>query len=879
MIYLNLLVAFFFVQMEVNNFNVINHIGGQRNAVIDSLNIWARDMAYLDPEQAIDAAYLALEKSRLLGYDRGIAYASRNIAAIVHFQSNYLIGMDYLTNAVRIFEVLGDSTGIADTHISFGHVFNRMDTLELSLFYHQSAYDFYKNRGEKERLMVTMLNLGEVYLKAGQLEDAGQILHEGYQLCLEKNNQRFKSSFAMNLGLYYWLFEDKNMADRYFQESLSIANQYGDNVNKLTLAMLTLEYAKFKLELGHFAGAEELLLRSLDVSNRYNLDFVAEEAYHVLLGLYLKENSIQEAQSLLQTFKSFQDKLASRNAVLSRQFTFNFLENRDMQVNLAEIENRFAQANTELKKSNQVLLLLSLLFLLLIVMLVLGGKMLKKYNYKQGQLKRIFDFLSSGIFLLDADYRILEVNEFAIQIIGNPLKEKEDFYQLFNFKDKNGLWEKFKLGEVISLPYRSLQGQDYELSIQSKRVQILGEKFFLVFLYDDTLKVRFRNQKKELDELLQKIYDSAGIGLFEIEINKEGMLHIHQYSAFFNKVLQINPGDSIAANQLEKLISSFDGDKFVKLMRKNASEQDFLETDLEFTSFRQEKVWLKVIAKANRKPNGNLIVRGLGEDITSQKILTLDLENNLIKEKELNELKTQFIYTASHEFKNPLSAILSSSEILKLYVERGIAEAYKDKAKVHFEKIGNHVNRINKIMDDILLLEKYNEGKLEANYEHFCLKGFFRTLFDDICLMNKLENSVDFSVPEKGLEVCMDKNLLYYVMINLVSNALKYTPRDRPNPQVHIQLEDALLKITVQDFGLGIPKEDQQHLFKSFFRAKNVKNIKGTGLGLKIVSNFVDLMGGNIRFESEEGVGTTFVVEIPIKVESHGRNSVVLLEE
>lgn len=230
----------------------------------------------------------------------------------------------------------------------------------------------------------------------------------------------------------------------------------------------------------------------------------------------------------------------------------------------------------------------------------------------------------------------------------------------------------------------------------------------------------------------------------------------------------------------------------------------------------------------------------------------------LEKEKELNELKSRFITTASHEFRTPLGTILSSVSLIARYDETADA----DKRKKHIERIKSSVTNLTEILNDFLSLEKLEEGIIRCNPEPFNLQQLVNDVSDDMRNIAKLgqEISVNYSGDER---VFLDRQLLKNALINLSSNAIKYSPENKP---IFIQVErgNDELMISIADRGIGIPEEDQPNVFERFYRAKNSGNIQGTGLGLNIVKKYVELMEGTISFVSKFNEGTTFTITIPL---------------
>ncbi|HAG84394.1 MAG TPA: hybrid sensor histidine kinase/response regulator [Cyanobacteria bacterium UBA12227] len=231
----------------------------------------------------------------------------------------------------------------------------------------------------------------------------------------------------------------------------------------------------------------------------------------------------------------------------------------------------------------------------------------------------------------------------------------------------------------------------------------------------------------------------------------------------------------------------------------------------------------------------------------------------LEKEKELNDLKSKFIAIASHEFRNPLTTISSSINLLKHYC-RDCLDSKKSK---HFHQIETSVEQIKNLLDDVLLIGKADAGKLELHPVPLDLLQFCRDLVEELQLNAGATYHVAFTAQGQFTNIQIDPNLLRHILTNLISNAIKYSPK---GGIVNFGLsgEDKRVTFRIQDWGIGIPLEDQQQLFESFHRASNVGSIEGTGLGLSIVKRCVDVHQGQISVDSTIGVGTTFTVTLPL---------------
>lgn len=235
------------------------------------------------------------------------------------------------------------------------------------------------------------------------------------------------------------------------------------------------------------------------------------------------------------------------------------------------------------------------------------------------------------------------------------------------------------------------------------------------------------------------------------------------------------------------------------------------------------------------------------------------LKAALEKEKELNELKSRFVSMASHEFRTPLSTILSSADLVEAYTQ----EAQQEKRLRHTQRIKASVANLTSILNDFLSLSRLEEGKLSTNFSTFQAEEIWEEVAEGVQGMLKKEQQLRVDGLEKLPELYTDRRMLQNILYNLLSNAIKYSAAGQPI-DCRLQAEAGRLHIEIQDYGIGIPESEQQHLFTRFFRAHNVENIQGTGLGLNIVKGYVELMGGSIRFESKMGQGATFFVELPV---------------
>ena len=253
------------------------------------------------------------------------------------------------------------------------------------------------------------------------------------------------------------------------------------------------------------------------------------------------------------------------------------------------------------------------------------------------------------------------------------------------------------------------------------------------------------------------------------------------------------------------------------------------------------------------------------QNVTEVREAEKDIRAALEKEKQLNELKSKFVSIASHEFRTPLSTILSSVTLSEKYVVLGDHE----KRTKHVERIRSAVKNLTEILNDFLSLEKLEAGKVQFRPSTFDIVPFAEEMTEEMQTLAGNGQQIHYRHEGGKQEVFLDKQLLRNICMNLLNNAIKYS---QENKSIEFKTEvNSDIVITVKDYGLGIPKEDQQHLAERFFRAQNVTAIQGTGLGLNIVNRYVKLMNGKLNFTSEENVGSEFVVRFENTIDQEQR--------
>lgn len=231
-----------------------------------------------------------------------------------------------------------------------------------------------------------------------------------------------------------------------------------------------------------------------------------------------------------------------------------------------------------------------------------------------------------------------------------------------------------------------------------------------------------------------------------------------------------------------------------------------------------------------------------------------ELTKALSKEKELSDLKSRFVSMASHEFRTPLSTILSSASLVAKYTET----AQQENRDKHIHRIKSSVNNLTDLLNEFLSIGKIEDGKITSHYSLFNIKEMLGVVCNEMQNLVKTGQHIKYN-HIGGERVNLDPSLLRNIILNLLSNAIKFSPENGIIEITSITNQKEII-ITVKDCGIGISTEDQEHLFERFFRGNNAINIQGTGLGLHIVGKYIELMDGQISYSSELEKGSEFII-------------------
>jgi len=368
-------------------------------------------------------------------------------------------------------------------------------------------------------------------------------------------------------------------------------------------------------------------------------------------------------------------------------------------------------------------------------------------------------------------------------------------------------------------------------------------------------------------------YAAAGLIGKPVEVlipQKVKQMHVSLRSNFYH-----NPQNRTMGHGRDLYAMKKDGTEFpveVSLSHYSRDNQLFVIAFIIDITFRkqieanmvQQQKELEKMTRDMRKLNTELEAKVeerttiLNEALMKLEQSQQELSEALDKERELNEIKSRFVSMASHEFRTPLSTVLSSASLLGKYT---ITED-QEKRNKHINRIKESVKHLNDILEDFLSLGKLDEGKVIAHPGEFDLGELIYDTTEEMKGLLKKGQNIIYR-HEGEAPIWSDKNLLKNILINLLSNAGKFSEEGEAIEVTSIA-QTGIVRISIADKGIGIPTEDQEHLFSSFFRGKNAVNIQGTGLGLHIVKRYIDLLGGDVHLQSELNKGTIISFSIPI---------------
>lgn len=383
--------------------------------------------------------------------------------------------------------------------------------------------------------------------------------------------------------------------------------------------------------------------------------------------------------------------------------------------------------------------------------------------------------------------------------------------------------------------------------------------FILAVFNDITERIKAENDIKESEKKYRTVVESVKEVIFQTD--KEGKWTF--LNPAWKEVTGYTVKESLGKNFLDYVYPE-DREKNIKAFQPLINcETDSCRCTIRYSYKNGGFKWIEVYARLILADNNEVLgTSGTLNDITENKKAEEEIKLALDKEKELNELKSKFVSTVSHEFRTPLTSILASSELLQRYYHK-----WNDEKKLStLKRMEKSVEYMNELINGVLTINRADSGRMEFNPTPTNLVELSNDILEEIKIAALPSHKFEFVSDSNCKNVIVDEKILKTIIINLLSNSVKYSPNGG-NIYLSIKNQYGIIEIKVSDEGLGISDEDQKKLFQPFFRGGNIENIPGTGLGLSILQRSVQLHKGRISFGSEIGRGTSFVITIPEIIE------------
>ena len=501
-----------------------------------------------------------------------------------------------------------------------------------------------------------------------------------------------------------------------------------------------------------------------------------------------------------------------------------------------------------------------------------------KKERKDNLYEILFESIQEGLILVNEKGVIVDNNDTAEFLFGYEKDELlgQSIQVLVPFEQRKGHAqhvqsynkkpEKRTMGSTLKLNGEHKDGSVFPVEVSLTPLKKEGrEKFTIALISDVTM-------RREVEEELERMTESL-----ERKV-RERTIELKKSEQLYRSIARNFPGGviSIFDKSLKYIFAEGQGLYELGLETEDLLGLDYLERlipearekvkselehvfDGEYRNFEVEVMGRTYLL--NAVPLANSIgevdsILVVEKNVTERKNVEKSLQLNLEKEKELNDMKSRFVSMASHEFRTPLTTVNSSAGLIVKYLELNNT----DKIRKHIDRIKKSVRNLTAILNDFLSIEKLESGKISSASKICDIISIINEATEEVRDIAKDNQQFFYEGPE-FIEMLSDPQLFKNVMLNLLTNAIKYSDE---GGGIYVKVLDHKNKVivSVRDEGIGIPEKDQKKMFDRFFRAGNVFNIEGTGLGLNIVKRYLDLLGGKISFSSREGVGTTFFVTL-----------------
>lgn len=483
--------------------------------------------------------------------------------------------------------------------------------------------------------------------------------------------------------------------------------------------------------------------------------------------------------------------------------------------------------------------------------------------------------ISEGIIVVNTEQVIVATNSSAMEmfgyekdeLIGKPLDilipkryhHNHDTH-VEHFIAKSG---KRQMGQGRDLFGICKDGNEFPVEAGLNPFELDGVTYVMALIINITERkqkeIELSHWARIFNESLSEIYVFDAITFKFINVNKEAQRNLGYTMEELVKMTPVNIKPELSQPKFRELIQPLLKGEMEKLKfetvhgRKNGSSYP-VEVHLQLSAIGDNKVFVAMILDITERKNYTEKLEKTVDERTKQ------LTEALAVEKELNELKTRFLSLVSHEFKTPLSSILTSITLLGKYTQT----EQQEKRDKHVNTIKKKVKYLDTILNDFLSVERLDSGKVNYKIETFALSKIVNEVIYDANMLLKAGQKIQYPENFDDIIIQFDEKTLELALSNLVHNAIKYSPEDSVI-DVQVAIEENKLFLKIIDKGIGIPEEEQKHIFNRYFRAENALLTQGTGIGLNIAKQHLENLGGGLEFSSELNKGSIFTVSIPLE--------------
>lgn len=857
---------FVFVIGSILNIGILSNLYAENvYSRIDSLNDLSRKYSFVNNSKALQYANEALELALQFDYEKGQAFAFRNLSSVYSAQNAFAESIEFINKALNIFEELNDQEGIANCNISLGHTFSRLNLDSVAFEYHLNAYQYFSTENNLDRKLISTHNLAQAYFLINDLNQSEALFHDANLIAEELGNYQLKSSCLSYLGEIAFRKGDFFSAQSFFTEVKKIFEVLKEDAQKYATISAFYHLGLIYKKNGDFNSMINSFEQGVKLLDTYQLDYFVEGIYEEIISYYKSLGNLRKVDQLYSNYLSVLKNVNKLNRENKAGLYLDLLKSRELEkdfiakVQANEIQEEVAKSNIKIIK---ILVLLSIMLAMFLIIIIFQFFRNKRNT---AAISAIYDNAKSAIILIDENGIILRLNKSSQKLFGMGADDfrGKSFFKEFICESSDLTPKDLEKSLLNEFTVRTKEGTEKEISVSCSQTYIDSQKFYACLILDRSDYKRLQRLNDFYQIILEKSNEIAKIGTWEIT-----------YQSFLKNEMPVISSKVFEILELGSSSAELNGISWTKFFKSEESIQYLInvfndsvqnrvpfDIEIELISYKGNRLWVRLIGSVEFLGSNDYKLYGTVQDITEIKKGMLLMEENLNREQELNKLKSRFISMASHEFRTPLATITTSVELIQMNLARILDTSNTDLDK-HTNSILNQIERLEKTLDGILMLEKSIQGKIEPAFE----KVDIEVMLHD--LINGVNISGDSRVPKLVIdldsnEIISDNNLLHHVLQNVISNALKYSKGEK-EPEVLVKNQEDTLVIEVIDYGIGIPESDKAGLFNSFYRAKNTAGIKGTGLGLSIVKEFVVLLKGDIKIESKEGEGTKVQIVLPL---------------